>query len=1065
MFVDLRTLPYFRTVMKHIFAINIGEKSNSVLEALPLALKTVWKRLLPYSVSGVFWSTELTEKEISQLEKLGFRVTKPNAIITDNFVFYREPFEELNLPAIKEVKKFERCGVGIVIGIEHGAEENTVMEFVNYLKRGISLFNGHLFGGGTFKSGYYITGFVPSGNIYLLQESLHAMKIALEVYGLTTKAIFYLSRFNSIEYEGKEIYMFERTFVDFIDSLKKIKGFEILTEKTLLAKYPSMRTGIILKPTIFPLLNRKFQLVEGVYKSIDVTKRIVDRNDELSKLLTITKEALLSKKMVYMGLTGPYGIGKTSLAIEILRNEFFIEHKVNTHYIDFERGFKGPLYGIKKIFEALSPPPDFGVPPEDPLHINARLAYIMLKELTEREKLEEDIPPESKMKLIKLGFDRFIEYLNIPTIMVLDDIEFMDDTSREVLYDILRSAKGQSNPLIILLISRKKELIQDFDNIHIIELGPISRTKPGIPEMVLNAEVEKKVSDYIYKITSGHPFYMEQLTKYLKEEKIIGEKEGVYIFLAKPPSKIQTTDIIKRRMQSLSEEVSYILNIATLQDATLPLSFYSAILDKEEGVSISPKETINSNELMVRLVDRLNEIFYISRYAVFRKIRLEEILKSTKKNLHEKIVEVIESKFKDDLDMSYPVLVHHAKEAGLKEKEIYYLKKLYKEASNFSILPDCVKYLKRLLEIDKDNRITYLKELASVYGERGEWGKAQDILNTLIQTSDNPKILAFAYREKSYIETFQGNFKEAHKLIDMSMGVSLKSRNFEDVAGAYLTKGTIYWAEGKIKKAEENYRKALEVVMSHNIKGRNCTIYADIGFILFETGKVDDAIKWYFDAMQTCKDEKDYGSLANLYGNIAAVYQKKKNFEEAKKYVLYSMDIARQKGYLQNEARSHLQLASINMGLNDLKKAQDEANRALEIFKEIGDVLGVFKTLLELGRIASKSGEISHAIAHFVHALDTAGRLNNPNLKIDAYIELASVHEGEKAIKYLGLAYKEAVSSDSMERFTHIAIKLARKFKEAGKSNEALRVLKDALVRAHESQKRILLEEIERLRR
>ncbi len=415
--------------------------------------------------------------------------------------------------------------------------------------------------------------------------------------------------------------------------------------------------------------------------------------------------------------------------------------------------------------------------------------------------------------------------------------------------------------------------------------------------------------------------------------------------------------------------------------------------------------------------------------------------------------------------MFYPILLHHSKMANLREKELKYLKELYREAREMSVLPECIKYLKRLIEIDPENKNLYLKELADTYSDSGNWSKALGILDSLIETTNDTKVLAFAYREKAHIETFRGNFDEAHKLIDMSMGVALKSRQFADVAGAYLTKGTIYWAQGNPQKAEENYKKALEVILSHNIKGRNCIIYGNIGFIKYELGKMDEAAKWYFEALPHCREENDHGTLANLYGNIAGLYEEKKNFEEAKKYILYSLDIARQKGFLQYEARGHLQLADIYMQEKELSRAKEEASIALSIFREIGDVLGIFKTLLALGKIAYKTEDISQAIAHFVHALNEVDKLNNPSLKIDAYMELARVHHGDKTIKYLGLAYKEASVHHLSDKLAKVAIELARQFKKQGKLKEAIRTLNDALVRVDEKQKSVLKEEIERLRR
>ncbi len=595
--------------MKDVYAITTGKSADFSPDALPLALKTVWGKLLPYSVGGIFWCEGLKDKEITQLIRLGFKVEKQKAHINKNFVFYEQPFEEIELSPIKKEQVFSTHGVGVIIGIKGDSENQKIFEFVDYLRDGIRLFNGHLFGGGTSKSGFYLTGFIPSGNIYLLQEALHAMKIALEIYNLTTRAIFYLSHYNTLEYEGKEVHIFDRYFIDLIRSIWEINDFEIFVEKQLLDKYPSLRTGLILKPGASKLLDKNFYMLQGISRRIDISTKIIDRKEELNYLIKHIDEGFKNQKFTVIGISGPYGIGKTSIAIELLRSFINQNKGINTYFIDFEKGFRTPLYGIKKIFESLSPPPDFKVPSSDPLFINARLGYVILKELVEKGRVESEIPGATKLTLIKVGLSKYLEYTETPSLIVLDDIEFMDSVSRELLYSIFNKASTFLSPVVIVLISKKASFFNGIKNIKtILTLGPIEYTEPSIVHRVLKDNVDSEVAKHIYTLGGGHPFYIEQITKYLKEEGFIDKKDGIYTSTKKLPDKIDVNEVIKKRMKSLGEEISYILDIATLQDATLPLGFYSAILEKEESVFLSPTQGTSSNALTLRLIDKLNEI-------------------------------------------------------------------------------------------------------------------------------------------------------------------------------------------------------------------------------------------------------------------------------------------------------------------------------------------------------------------------------------------------------------------------------------------------------------------------
>ncbi len=1050
--------------MNDVYLISYKKENIISPDRLPFAIKNVWKRVLPYSVSGMFWTKDLSQKEIDQLKKLGFTIKKSEADLIDDFILYRQIFKKLDFSLIPPVKELTSTGIGIVMEIKNAKNEKVFLKFVEYLKKGISLFNGHVFGGGTLKEGYFLAGFVPHGNVYLLQQIIHIMKMALEVYNLRTKTIIHLARYREIEYGGKEVLMFDRSFVDYVSVLDNLHDFQIAVQQHLLSLYPAIKTGIMIKPNAISLLGQKFKFIEGVFRTLDVTEAFIDRKQELKTIFDTLRDSFMGKRRTLI-INGPYGIGKTTLILQALKSEFLIEKKARTYYIGFERGYERPLYGQKRLFEVLSPPEDLGVPPQDPMYVNVRLAHAVIRQVINSEETqEEEIPPPNRLRLIKLALFKYFEYISHPTVIVLDDIEFMDEISRQIVFELINSDTGRDRPVTFVLASRKRVFSNLLKNANIVELGPLPYIEKDISEKVLKAPTPDEIKKYVYEIGEGHPFLMEQLVKFLLDEGYIVEKDGSYVFEKKPPATIKAQEVIKKRMEHLSESVSYILDVATVSGATLPISFYTSILEKEKGIVVSP--VAGKDSVLIELINRLDEIFYISRYAVFRKMRLHEMLASTKKQLHSKIVEVIEENFKDELESFYPILLYHSSRAELKDKELYYLRKLYEEARRFYILPDLIKYLKRLSTLDPDNRIAYLKELAEAYEYRGEWEKADDLLNELLSYDKSPEIAAFVYREKCFIETYKGNFQKAHSLIDMSMEYAEKSRNVEDLAGAILTKGTVYWAEGNLEKASEFYEKALRVVEEHDIRNRRCVIYANLGFIYFVRKDLKAARDWSFKAIKPCKEEQNFAALSNVYGNIAGLYLKEGNFEEAKKYALYAMDITRQKGFFHNEARAHLQLAEILSTTRDeIDRAMKEGEKALAIFREVGDRLGIFKALLTLGRIAIKRDEPDQAVAHFVHALDEAGKLDNPSLKVEVYLELGRLHKEEKGIQYLALAYRESQKTSS-DMFVKVALELSRKFKKRGRYQEAMRIIKDALYRVNdEDKKQLLKEEEERLKR
>ncbi|MDX1957094.1 MAG: AAA family ATPase [Leptospiraceae bacterium] len=279
-----------------------------------------------------------------------------------------------------------------------------------------------------------------------------------------------------------------------------------------------------------------------------IPQKLFGRENEVEKLLNSFESVTFGKTKIVL-VSGDPGIGKSRLVNEI--HKPLIKHKgyfITGKYDQIRR--EVPFSSIIQSFQTLLK--QILAESEERISYwreelklalgdNGKVISSVIPELElilgKQQEISE-LSPEESMNRFYYTFLNFVKVFtkrDHPITLFLDDLQWADLPSLNLLKIILQDRKlnhlliifafrdgevGESHPFKIL-ISELEKMNREIDSIHLDSLK-INDVENFIVHLIGNQQTKSRViSNILYEKTRGNPFFLNQFTKRLYEEKII----------------------------------------------------------------------------------------------------------------------------------------------------------------------------------------------------------------------------------------------------------------------------------------------------------------------------------------------------------------------------------------------------------------------------------------------------------------------------------------------------------------------------------------------------------------
>ncbi|CAF1029056.1 unnamed protein product [Adineta steineri] len=295
--------------------------------------------------------------------------------------------------------------------------------------------------------------------------------------------------------------------------------------------------------------------------------------------------------------------------------------------------------------------------------------------------------------------------------------------------------------------------------------------------------------------------------------------------------------------------------------------------------------------------------------------------------------------------------------------------------------------------------------LGSVLYKMGQFDKAEDIYQILLDQTKDDKSKAPFYHQLGTIKANQGKYQEALTLYEKSLAIYQKtfSPNDPELAKSYGNIGEVHRHMGNYPKALSSHEKAIEI-RQQSLPPNHPDLaasYNNIGNVHYNMGDYPKALSYYEKDLEIRQQSlpPNHPDLASSYNNIGMVYHKIGNYSKALSSHEKALEI-----YQQSLPPNHPSLAAsynniglVHQNMGNYPKALTSHEKALEMRQQSlppnhPDLASSYNNI---GEVHRHMGNYPKALSYYEKALEIQQQSlppNHPDLAM-SYNNIGAVHQ------------------------------------------------------------------------
>jgi tetratricopeptide (TPR) repeat protein len=525
-----------------------------------------------------------------------------------------------------------------------------------------------------------------------------------------------------------------------------------------------------------------------------------------------------------------------------------------------------------------------------------------------------------------------------------------------------------------------------------------------IIQSILKQRSNVELSNFIYTKSGGNPFYLEQITLYLKQNNMVVLEKGKYKLkdnnLTKMRIPASINEIIISRIDSLTKEVKRVIKTASVLGEKFSIRILSEMLNNE---NLLKKLSEGKKQ---KIWYPVNEIIYIFSHALIRDSVYEMQLKKTLRKLHKLAAVSIEKVYKNNLERYYQILGYHFERADMKNRAIKYFimaAKIEKNKYHNEIAENLYLHALDLIGNKKNYEEQKLKirlDLGLIKQRYGDLDNAINIFKNAIETSRTQKnIVGDLYNALGWIYYLKRDYDTALNLYNKAIKYFKRNNEELGLSLAYGHIAVVYLMTKQFEKSLEYFdrKKVITNKLKRNIGMVELNV--NLGALYIQMENYDKALYHLLEAEKLIAKEKNILYKSAIIGNIGLIYFRQGNFHSALMYFKRDLKLCRLMGDKVKYSITLRNLALLYKKKKNYQKAIMKNMELVELFTKMKNNYGLIDAYSDLGVIYQKKREYVVAEKYSKKAIS----LDNPNNrrhKIDSnYYNLFLIRKKQKKYK------------------------------------------------------------------
>ena len=431
-----------------------------------------------------------------------------------------------------------------------------------------------------------------------------------------------------------------------------------------------------------------------------------------------------------------------------------------------------------------------------------------------------------------------------PLLLVLEDLQWVDGGSANLLFHVGRQLKGSRilvigsfRPAEISLGRDEKrhpiepvlhEFKRDFGEIEV----DLEKTEGReFIDAFLDSEpntLDKKFRQTLFAQTKGQPLFTVELLRAMQEQgMLVKDRDGRWIEgrtfdWHKLPSRVDA--VIMERIGRLTEKMREVLTLASVEGQEFTAEVIARLRKEEvrELIKVLSSELEKRHHLVsakgIRSLDKQRLSLYVFQNNLFQKYLYNTLDEVERIHLHEEVGNILETLYGEQADEISVQLARHFEEAGMMPKALEYFAKAGSKALNLSAYAETIAHFRRALDIlktfppslERDQQelslqIPLAASLQATYGYGApEVSSAYGRIRELCQSmAGSPQIVYALYFLANY-HWLRAEHGAALEFTEQMMNLARKADDRLSLAVTHSLHGTLSFIMGEWSSALEH---------------------------------------------------------------------------------------------------------------------------------------------------------------------------------------------------------------------------------------------------------------------
>jgi predicted ATPase/DNA-binding XRE family transcriptional regulator len=290
----------------------------------------------------------------------------------------------------------------------------------------------------------------------------------------------------------------------------------------------------------------------------------------------------------------------------------------------------------------------------------------------------------------------------------------------------------------------------------------------------------------------------------------------------------------------------------------------------------------------------------------------------------------------------------------------------------------------------------YFQEAVTLYQRGIEMTRAKlSDLDSIADVSQATKLqgaLGNMLTHQAFFFQRMGKNKEAMDLHQASLVLLKPLDEPEALTFAFVLYGTLCWATGDLNEALNILQEGLPLSRTLDHPWRQAVALCFLGTTFHDLGRYDEAYEQFREAMQICETMKDPYMTLLISTMFSRTAQTLGRLSEAQGLLRENLQIARESGNRWGIGLGLEQLAANVQAMGDPVEARQLLEESAAIYREVGDPWSLSRALNLLSHLALTENDLAEAESFAVQSFRTAKQVDYNLNTLNAVTLLTQIH-------------------------------------------------------------------------